>query len=91
MPASGAADAAALVSAISRLAWPLAVVVLAVTFRRPIAEQVARVRAVRAGNTEVTFAERVDDALRASAKLQAQAVDAVLAARQSSSSSARLN
>lgn len=81
MSAGGATEVATLIDAISRLAWPVAVVTLVLAFRGPIAEQVSRVRAFKAAGAEVTFAERVDDALRASAKLAKQVVDDVSAAR----------
>jgi hypothetical protein len=82
MSIRGATEAATLISAFSRLAWPVALVILVLAFRRPIAEQVSRVQAFKAGGAEVTFAARVDDALRASAKLVTQVVGEVAAARQ---------
>lgn len=81
MSATGATEVAPLIGAISRLAWPVAVITLVLAFRRPIAEQVGRMRVFKAGGAEVTFAERVDDALRASAKIAKQVADEVSAAR----------
>jgi hypothetical protein len=82
MPTNGFTETATLIGAISKLAWPAAVVILILVFRRPIAEQVNRLQAFKAVGAEVTFAARVDDALRASAKLATQVVDQVSAARQ---------
>jgi hypothetical protein len=81
MSTNGTTEAAALISAISKLAWPVAIVILILAFRRPIAEQVSRLQALKAGGAEFTFAQQVDDALRASAKLATQVVDEVSAAR----------
>lgn len=82
MSTDGATETATLIGAISKLAWPVALVVLILAFRKPIAEQVSRLQAFKAAGAEVTFAARVDDALRASAKLATQVVDEVSAARQ---------
>jgi hypothetical protein len=82
MSTNGVTETATLISAISKLAWPAAVVILILIFRKPIAEQVSRLQAFKAAGAEVTFAARVDDALRASAKLATQVVDKVTAARQ---------
>lgn len=82
MSTSGTTEAATLISAISKLVWPAAVVILILVFRKPIVEQVGRLQAFKAGGTEFTFAQQVDDALRASAKLPTQVVDEVSTARQ---------
>jgi hypothetical protein len=81
MSTSAVINAATLISAISKLAWPLAVAGLVLAFRKPIAEQVTRLQAIKAGGAEFTFAQQVDDALRASARLAPHLVDEVSAAR----------
>lgn len=80
MSANGATETATLISALAGLAWPVAVVVLVLTFRRTIAEQLGRLQTFKAVGTEATFEARVDDALRQSAKLAG--VSEVSAARQ---------
>lgn len=80
MSANGAAETATLISALAGLAWPVAVVVLVLTFRRTIAEQLGRLQTFKAVGTEATFEARVDDALRQSARLAG--VSEVSAARQ---------
>lgn len=80
MSANGSTDTAALISAFAGLAWPVAVVILILAFRKTIVEQLARLQTFKAIGAEATFAARVDDALRQSVKLAG--VSEVWAARQ---------
>lgn len=81
MSSNGATETARLISAFSKLAWPVAVVILILAFRKTIAEQTRRLQTLKAAGAEATFAERVDDVLRESGKLAGQVVE-VTAARQ---------
>lgn len=80
MAASGATDTATLISAFAGLAWPVAIVILILAFRKTIVEQLGRLQTFKAVGAEATFAARVDDALRQSVRLAG--VTEVLAARQ---------
>jgi hypothetical protein len=64
-----ASEISNLISAISKLAWPVAILVLAIVFRRTIVQQIGRMKTFKTPGTEITFAERVDEAVRQSGKV----------------------
>ena len=82
MAAGTATDVSSLISAISRLAWPVAVIILAIVFRTTIAQQMGRLKTFKAAGTEVTFAERLDEVVRESGKLTSDIVEQVSTERQ---------
>jgi hypothetical protein len=71
-----------LIGAISRLAWPVAVIALAIVFRKTIAEQLGRLKTIKTAGAEMNFAERVDEAVRESGKLTEALVGQVADERQ---------
>lgn len=82
MTADTATNVSNLIDAASRLAWPVSIVVLAIIFRKTISLQLERLKTLKAPGTEMTFADRLDEAVRESGKLTASLASQVTHERQ---------